>query len=124
MGTGAEHARSRARARKLILVTAIDLMQKRSVSPSLSDIAEAAGVSHATAYRYFPSQAAIVHAAVNHGLGRALAGDENGQCSGSGNQKSAEIRGNSPIHTQSFQSGSPSLSIRIAISIVVTTPNH
>ena len=41
-------------------------------TPSVSDIAEAAEVSRATAYRYFPSQAALVHAVVDAGLGPIL----------------------------------------------------
>lgn len=40
--------------------------------PSVSDAAEAAGVSRATAYRYFSSQAALVHAVVEEGLGPIL----------------------------------------------------
>ena len=51
--------------------TAIRLMQGGQV-PSVSDVAEAAAVSRATAYRYFPSQAAIVQAAVNEALGPIL----------------------------------------------------
>ena len=41
----------------------MDLME-RGVIPSVSEVAEAAGVSRATAYRYFPSQAAMSQAAV------------------------------------------------------------
>ena len=41
--------------------------------PSVSDVAEAAEVSRATAYRYFPSQAAMVQAAVDEALGPILA---------------------------------------------------
>jgi AcrR family transcriptional regulator len=40
--------------------------------PSVSDVAEAAEVSRATAYRYFPSQASIIQAAVNEALGPIL----------------------------------------------------
>ncbi len=61
----------RARTRRLMLDTAIALMQ-RGDTPSVSDVAEAAGVSRATAYRYFPSQAALVHAVVDEGLGPIL----------------------------------------------------
>ncbi len=60
-----------ARTRKLMLQTAIALMQ-RGQTPSVSDAAEAAGVSRATAYRYFPSQAALVHAVVDEALGPIL----------------------------------------------------
>ena len=54
-----------------MLETAIGLMQQGQ-TPSVSDVAEAAGVSRATAYRYFPSQAALVHAVVDEGLGPIL----------------------------------------------------
>jgi AcrR family transcriptional regulator len=62
---------ARARTRKLMLDTAIGLMQQGG-TPSVSDVAEAAGVSRATAYRYFPSQAALVHAVVDAALGPIL----------------------------------------------------
>lgn len=61
----------RARTRKLMLETAVALMQGGQ-TPSVSGVAEAAGVSRATAYRYFPSQAALVHAVVDAGLGPIL----------------------------------------------------
>lgn len=54
-----------------MLETAVSLMQAGR-TPSVSDVAEAAGVSRATAYRYFPSQAALVHAVVDAGLGPIL----------------------------------------------------
>ena len=57
--------------RVMLRDTAIRLMQGGQV-PSVSDVAEAAGVSRATAYRYFPTQAAIVQAAVNDALGPIL----------------------------------------------------
>ena len=61
----------RARTRRLMLKTAIQLMQ-RGFTPSVSDVAEAAEVSRATAYRYFPSQSALVKAVVGEGLGPIL----------------------------------------------------
>lgn len=61
----------RARTRQLMLESAIALMQK-GVTPSVSEVAEAAGVSRATAYRYFPSESALVHAVVDEALGPIL----------------------------------------------------
>ncbi|WP_163263905.1 TetR/AcrR family transcriptional regulator [Chelativorans alearense] len=61
----------RARTRRLMLETATRLMQA-GATPSVSEVAEAAGVSRATAYRYFPSQAALVHAVVDEALGPIL----------------------------------------------------
>ncbi|WP_419759125.1 TetR/AcrR family transcriptional regulator [Acidisoma sp.] len=54
-----------------MLETAIELMQSGE-NPSVSDVAEAAGVSRATSYRYFPSQAALVDAVVDAALGPIL----------------------------------------------------
>jgi len=67
----AEPRGARARTRKLMLETAIALMQQGE-TPSVSGVAEAAGVSRATAYRYFPSQADLVGAVVEEALGPIL----------------------------------------------------
>lgn len=67
----AEPRGARARTRKLMLETAISLMQQGE-TPSVSGVAEAAGVSRATAYRYFPSQADLVGAVVEEALGPIL----------------------------------------------------
>ena len=61
----------RARTGKLMLQTAMRLMQEGQ-TPSVSEVAEAAGVSRATAYRYFPTQAALVQAVVDEALGPIL----------------------------------------------------
>jgi len=54
-----------------MLTSAISLMQS-GATPSVSEVAEAAGVSRATAYRYFPSEAALIHAVVDEALGPIL----------------------------------------------------
>jgi AcrR family transcriptional regulator len=54
-----------------MLDAAIALMQS-GMTPSVTGVAETAGVSRATAYRYFPSQAALVHAVVDEALGPIL----------------------------------------------------
>lgn len=61
----------RARMKRHMLDTAMRLMQAGTI-PSVSDVAEAAEVSRATAYRYFPSQAAMIQAAVDEALGPIL----------------------------------------------------
>jgi AcrR family transcriptional regulator len=61
----------RARMRKTMLDAAMRLMQD-GVIPSISDVAQAAQVSRATAYRYFPTQSALIHAAVGEALGPIL----------------------------------------------------
>ncbi len=68
---GSSERGPKARTRKLMLETAIALMQGGQ-TPSVSAVAEAAEVSRATAYRYFPSQAALVHAVVDEALGPIL----------------------------------------------------
>lgn len=54
-----------------MLETASRLMQGGTI-PSVTEVAEAAEVSRATAYRYFPTQAALVHAVVDEALGPIL----------------------------------------------------
>ncbi len=54
-----------------MLDAAIALMQS-GLTPSVTGVAESAGVSRATAYRYFPSEAALVHAVVDEALGPIL----------------------------------------------------
>lgn len=71
VSVGSEAKGASARTRRLMLNTAIDLMQ-RGETPSVSAAAEAAGVSRATAYRYFPSQSALIHSVVDEALGPIL----------------------------------------------------
>jgi AcrR family transcriptional regulator len=70
-GDAGEAKGARARTRRLMLKTAIDLTQ-RGETPSVSTTAEAAGVSRATAYRVFPSQSALVQSVVDEALGPIL----------------------------------------------------
>jgi len=62
---------ARERTRRLMLETATRMMQQGE-RPSVAGVAEAAGVSRATAYRCFASQAALVSAVVDNGLGPIL----------------------------------------------------
>ena len=52
-----------ARTRALMIATA-SAMMRRGLSPSVSEVAEAAGVSRSTAYRYFPTLADMLRAVV------------------------------------------------------------
>ncbi len=52
--------------------TASHLM-RQGESPSVSEVAEVAGVSRSTAYRYFPTEAEMVQAVVGETLGPILA---------------------------------------------------
>jgi len=58
--------------RRTMLNAAMRLMQDGLI-PSVSDVAGAAQVSRATAYRYFPTQASLIQAAVDEALGPILA---------------------------------------------------
>jgi len=61
----------RARTLRLMVETASQMMQQGG-SPSVSEVAEAAGVSRSTAYRYFPTQSVMVQAVVVEALGPIL----------------------------------------------------
>lgn len=61
----------KVRTRRLMLDAAVTLMQS-GLTPSVTGVAKSAGVSRATAYRYFPSEAALVHAVVDEALGPIL----------------------------------------------------
>ncbi|MEN5162949.1 MULTISPECIES: TetR/AcrR family transcriptional regulator [Achromobacter] len=64
----------RARMRKTLLDAAQQLMAQ-GITPSVAELAEHAQVSRATAYRYFPSQSALIAAVVDESLGPILAWD-------------------------------------------------
>ena len=61
----------RVRTRRILLDAAMGLLQ-RGIVPSVTDVAEEAEVSRATAYRYFPTQAALIREAIDAALGPIL----------------------------------------------------
>jgi len=58
-----------------MVATASDMM-RRGLSPSVSEVAEEAGVSRSTAYRYFPTLADMLRAVVAEALGPILTWDD------------------------------------------------
>ncbi len=58
------------------MVETASAMMRRGLSPSVSDVAEAAGVSRSTAYRYFPTLADMLRAVVAEALGPILDWDD------------------------------------------------
>ncbi|MBD1566176.1 TetR/AcrR family transcriptional regulator [Vibrio sp. S12_S33] len=61
----------KARTRQLLLSTALNMLEE-GWFPSITELANAAGVARATAYRYFPTQSALVSAVVDESLGPIL----------------------------------------------------
>jgi AcrR family transcriptional regulator len=57
-----------ARTRRLLVQTAMEVVNQGHV-PSVSEVAEAAGVSRATAYRYFPTQSRLIATIMDYSLG-------------------------------------------------------
>jgi AcrR family transcriptional regulator len=72
-----------------MVATASDLM-RQGFSPSVSEVAEAAGVSRSTAYRYFPTLADMLRAVVAEALGPILKWDDS---STSGKARLASLYG-------------------------------
>ncbi len=64
-----------ARTHALMVSTATEMM-RRGLSPSVSAVAEEAGVSRSTAYRYFPTLADMLRAVVAEALGPILDWDD------------------------------------------------
>lgn len=54
---------------RLLLQTAMDLIQEAGHVPSLVHVAERSGVSRATAYRYFPTRSTLIAAIMDASLG-------------------------------------------------------
>lgn len=59
----------RASTFKLLLDTAMDLIQQDGHIPSIAEVAVRSNVSRATAYRYFPSRSALITSVVDASLG-------------------------------------------------------
>jgi AcrR family transcriptional regulator len=62
---------------RLLLETAMNIIQQSGHIPSVAEVAVRSSVSRATAYRYFPSRSALVTAVIDSSLGpvRTLASD-------------------------------------------------
>ncbi len=58
----------RDRTRRLLMIQAMDLMKSGRL-PTVPEVAQAAGVSRATAYRYFASRSRLITAVVGEALG-------------------------------------------------------
>lgn len=63
---------TKARTQRLLIDTAM-AMYEQGAFPSITEVAIAAQLSRATAYRYFPTQSALVSAMVDESLGPILA---------------------------------------------------
>lgn len=70
----------RASTFRLLLDTAMDLIQQDGHIPSIAEVAVRSNVSRATAYRYFPSRSALITSVVDASLGpvRQLKVDDRG----------------------------------------------
>lgn len=66
--------RQKARTRDALIDVLRDLMA-RGEDPSVSEVAEAAGISRTTAYRYFPDKESMLNAAMPQTGERSLLGD-------------------------------------------------
>ncbi len=62
-------SRHAVRTKELLLATASRLIRQLGHVPSIGEVAEAAGVSRATAYRYFSSRSKLIAAVVDSSLG-------------------------------------------------------
>lgn len=67
--------RQKARTREA-LIRALHVLLEAGADPSVADVAEATGISRTTAYRYFPDQRALLHAALPETGSRTLLADQ------------------------------------------------
>src|SRR5262245_41879659 len=65
---GSNSASARERTRRLLLEHASALLGQGQMA-SVAEVAQTAGVSRATAYRYFPTRGKMISAVVDHSLG-------------------------------------------------------
>ncbi len=70
----------RAATFRLLLDTAMELIQQDGHIPSVAEVAVRCAISRATAYRYFPTRSALITAVIDASLGpvRAIASDHAG----------------------------------------------
>lgn len=68
---GTPYSGTRKRTFNLLVNTALTLFEQGAI-PSVSELAAEAGVSRATAYRYFPTQSDLIAATVDASLGPIL----------------------------------------------------
>jgi AcrR family transcriptional regulator len=66
---GSTPRRDAGRTRELLLAAACNLIRELGHVPSIGEVASAAGMSRATAYRCFASRSKLVAAVVDHSLG-------------------------------------------------------
>jgi len=72
-GTAASAAHRSDRTAAAILAAAAHVLSEQGNSSSMADVAEAAGVSRATLYRYYPHREALLSALASHALADAAA---------------------------------------------------
>ena len=65
----------RRRTRKAMIEAVTRLVREEGASPSVTEVADAAGVSRATAYRYFPTQESLLAEVIVPDLEAALAAE-------------------------------------------------
>lgn len=62
----------RARNRQNVIIALLDLVRSGELNPSVADIAERAGVSHRSVFRYFDDLGDLVRAAIDFEIARCI----------------------------------------------------